>query len=132
MTYTYVEMELSRAAYDEIAGKMREAEYHQAFHDAGRIDMHGIAVVPHASDEAHRRSAASMEEMAREWLEESPHICRQCGCPLPNPDCGHRLNGVYPCCQPQVEDNVASLASLLAQVRAQAISEERKRRGENT
>ena len=45
-TYTYVLMELSQVAYDEIAKKMREAEYDHAFGEDGEIDMHGIAVVP--------------------------------------------------------------------------------------
>lgn len=49
-THTHVEMQLSPAAYDEIAGKMREAEYDHAFvHENGvdehaAIDMQGIAV----------------------------------------------------------------------------------------
>lgn len=46
MTYTYVTMDLSRAAYDEIAAKMRAAGYDHAFHEENRIDMHGIAVIP--------------------------------------------------------------------------------------
>lgn len=49
MTYTYVIMEISREAYDEIAIKMREAKYDHVFNDGGEgktalIDMHGIAV----------------------------------------------------------------------------------------
>lgn len=44
-TYTYVTMELSAAAYDEIAQKMREADYGHAFNEDGEIDMHGIAVI---------------------------------------------------------------------------------------
>lgn len=43
MTHTFVTMEVSRAAYDEIAGKMRDAGYGHAFVD-GLIDMHGIAL----------------------------------------------------------------------------------------
>jgi len=43
-THTYVLLELSRAAYDEIARKMREAGYDQAFDAEGEIDMRGIAV----------------------------------------------------------------------------------------
>jgi hypothetical protein len=48
-TYTYVTMELSQAAYDEIAKKMRAAEYVHAFGEDGEIDMHGIAVAPPTS-----------------------------------------------------------------------------------
>jgi hypothetical protein len=44
LTCTYALMELSRAAYDEIAAKMREAGYDQAFGADGEIDMRGIAV----------------------------------------------------------------------------------------
>ncbi len=44
MTHTYVLMELSPAAYDEIAAKMRAAGYDHTFNHEGEIDMHGIAV----------------------------------------------------------------------------------------
>jgi hypothetical protein len=43
-THTYVTMELSVPAYEEIAEKMRAAEYDHAFGREGEIDMHGIAV----------------------------------------------------------------------------------------
>jgi hypothetical protein len=43
-THTYVVLPLSKAAYEEIAKKLLEAEYGQAFMDNGDIDMHGIAV----------------------------------------------------------------------------------------
>ncbi len=43
-TYTYVLMELSQTAYNEIAAKMRAAGYDHAFGVIGEIDMHGIAV----------------------------------------------------------------------------------------
>jgi hypothetical protein len=43
-THTYVTMELSAPAYDEIAERMRAAEYDHAFGRGGEIDMHGIAV----------------------------------------------------------------------------------------
>lgn len=42
-THTYAELEVSAAAYDEIAGKLRAAGYDHAFHD-GTIDMHGIGL----------------------------------------------------------------------------------------
>lgn len=44
-THTYVTLELSDAAYDEIARKLREASYDHAFNAEGEIDMHGLAVV---------------------------------------------------------------------------------------
>lgn len=43
-THTFVELELSAAAYAEIETKLREAGYHHAFMDGGAIDMHGLAV----------------------------------------------------------------------------------------
>lgn len=43
-TYTYVELELSPAAFDEISEKMEAAGYGHAFMDDATIDMHGIAV----------------------------------------------------------------------------------------
>jgi len=42
-THTYVVLELSKAAVDEISDKLRAAGYDHAFHD-GVVDMHGIAV----------------------------------------------------------------------------------------
>ncbi len=44
MTHTFVELELSKAAYDEIARKLRAAGYDMAFGKDGLIDMHGLAV----------------------------------------------------------------------------------------
>lgn len=44
-THTYVRLPLSRAAYDEIAAKLRAADYDHAFGGDGEIDMHGLAVV---------------------------------------------------------------------------------------
>lgn len=43
-TYTYVELEVSQDAYDEIAGKLKAAGYDHAFGADGAIDMHGIAI----------------------------------------------------------------------------------------
>lgn len=44
-TYTYVLLEVSGAAYDEIAAKLRAAGYDHAFGDDGEINMHGLALV---------------------------------------------------------------------------------------
>lgn len=43
-THSFAELELSPAAYDEIAGKLRDAGYHHSFCDNGAIDMHGIGI----------------------------------------------------------------------------------------
>lgn len=43
-THTYAVLDLSKAAYDEIAEKLRAAGYDHAFMDNGVIDMHGIGV----------------------------------------------------------------------------------------
>jgi hypothetical protein len=51
MTYSYAKLPVTRATYDEIADKLRKAEYHHAFIDGVMtkdsnecIDMHGIAL----------------------------------------------------------------------------------------
>lgn len=45
-TYTYAALEVTPAVYDEIATKLRDADYHHAFDkDTGAIDMHGIGLV---------------------------------------------------------------------------------------
>ena len=43
-TYTLAELDLTPDCYDEIATKLRDAEYHHCFMDDGTIDMHGIGV----------------------------------------------------------------------------------------
>lgn len=54
VTHTYVLLEVSREAYDEIRGLLEEAGYQHAFEKGlnGReaIDMHGIALQAKASD----------------------------------------------------------------------------------
>jgi hypothetical protein len=53
-TYTFVELELSPAAFGEIYEKLKQAGYEQAFMDSqGRtvIDMHGLAVVAEGEGE---------------------------------------------------------------------------------
>jgi len=45
-THSYVELEISKEAWDEIAGKLRAVDYDYVFSDDGRvIDMQGIALV---------------------------------------------------------------------------------------
>ena len=43
-TYTYVEMEVSQSAYDEIKAKLEEADYHHALMEDGTLDMNGIGL----------------------------------------------------------------------------------------
>lgn len=52
-THTYAALDVSPAAYDEIAGKLRAAGYDHVFdNDNGAIDMHGIGLVREAEQEA--------------------------------------------------------------------------------
>lgn len=66
MTYTLAGLELSRAAYDEIAQKLRVAGYDHAFLEDGMIDMThiGVTPAPGPSDdsEAAARDAADLFE----------------------------------------------------------------------
>jgi hypothetical protein len=62
MTYTFAILEVSKAVFDEIRGKLEAAGYSDQFHiDAGRpvVDMHGIAlkaeVVPNETSKASPR-----------------------------------------------------------------------------
>jgi hypothetical protein len=46
-TYTYVTLEVSESAYNEIATKLKNAGYDHVFHKEGSrvlIDMHGLAL----------------------------------------------------------------------------------------
>ena len=52
MTHTYALLEVSAAAYEEIAKKLREAGYDHAFNAEGEIDMHGIGLSRAAATEA--------------------------------------------------------------------------------
>lgn len=45
-THTYVELEVSPAAWREIREKLEAAGYQHTFVDERTTDMHGIAVVP--------------------------------------------------------------------------------------
>lgn len=44
-THTFATLEVSNAAYDEIAAKLKEAGYDHVFMEDGAIDMHGIGLV---------------------------------------------------------------------------------------
>lgn len=71
MTYTYTILEVSPAAYKEIAGKLLDAGYGNAFHEEGEygvdvIDMHGLAIAPETTDfEAKYRCGCT-------WLGKTP------------------------------------------------------------
>lgn len=59
MTYTYAILEISKAAYNEIAEKLKEAGYSQSFHERDGevvIDMHGIAVKSESETKEKRRT----------------------------------------------------------------------------
>lgn len=63
-THTYALLEVSSAAYDEIAKKLKDAGYGHVFSSEGHIDMHGLALsrqaqVVHASDCAMHNEPAS-------------------------------------------------------------------------
>jgi hypothetical protein len=45
MSHTYVELGVSKPAYDEIAAKLRAASYDHAFMENGTIDLHGLGLV---------------------------------------------------------------------------------------
>jgi hypothetical protein len=49
-THTYVALEVSSAAYDEIRQKLKAAGYEHAFHEDGLIDMHGLALSTGAAE----------------------------------------------------------------------------------
>jgi hypothetical protein len=65
-THTYAEMEISPAAFDEIAEKLKDAGYGHAFiREEGcwpTLDMHGIGLVRGADTAAEVRIAPSMAE----------------------------------------------------------------------
>lgn len=52
MTHTYVVLEVSRSAYDEIRNLLQGAGYWHCFPRGGdgEIDMHGIALLPIRAD----------------------------------------------------------------------------------
>ena len=44
MTHTFVILEISKEAFNEISSKLREAQYDHSFIEDDLIDMHGIAI----------------------------------------------------------------------------------------
>ncbi len=63
-TYTYVVVEISKRAFDEIRAALERAgdAYRDHFHEEGVIDMHGLAVAIRPSHRYHRRSRIRVEE----------------------------------------------------------------------
>ena len=51
-THTYVTLDISRQAYDEIRAKLAAADYGHCFIDENTIDMSGIAVQPEAMEDS--------------------------------------------------------------------------------
>lgn len=64
VTHTFAELEVSAAAYDEIAAKLREAGYDHAFTDEGAIDMHGIGLVREQDSQRASSSAGSADAVS--------------------------------------------------------------------
>jgi hypothetical protein len=60
MSHTYAILGISQAAYDEIAAKLRAAEYQHAF-DGAVIDMHGIGLEVEAAPGAALDGAAPLQ-----------------------------------------------------------------------
>lgn len=50
-THTVVILEVSKASYDEIAQKLRKADYHHVFMSDGSIDMTGIALQGNSAEQ---------------------------------------------------------------------------------
>ena len=67
MTHTYAELEVSRATYDEIAQKLRDAGYDHAFmpergRHAPTIDMHGIGLILEGTQMAEKITDAALTD----------------------------------------------------------------------
>lgn len=46
MSHTYVVVEISPEAYEEIRAQLEDADYHHVLNDAPPLDMYGLAVAP--------------------------------------------------------------------------------------
>jgi hypothetical protein len=76
--HTYVTLEVSVAAYNEIAAKLREAHYHHVFTDDGLIDMHEIAL----AKEGPRETGTPPAEQFNDFCRDAPcasATCRRAG-----------------------------------------------------
>lgn len=74
-THTYVELEVSEAAYKEIRAKLREADYTHCFEvrdtaadGTGPMDMSGIAVIPVRAEPRPKEQEMTQTFMRRQRL----------------------------------------------------------------
>ena len=83
MTYTYVLMEVSQEAHEEIKKKLLDAGYNQAIHDdeGGALDMHGIALIPAPLVNGHKPTCFSQKKPRPSWegTELTEEECCDCG-----------------------------------------------------
>jgi hypothetical protein len=69
-THTVATLEVSPQTYDEIAGKLRDAEYHHCFEDdkpGAMIDMSGIGIT--------RVATLICKTCVQEYPLDKPHVC---------------------------------------------------------
>lgn len=63
------------------------------------------------------KGSPDMTDRAREVIESAMNdtlLCALCGAALPNEDCGHRKNGVSPCCIPATHEGADHILAALA------------------
>src|SRR5687768_10458814 len=75
-THTYAELEVSAAAYDEVADKLKAAGYDHAFQD-GVIDMHGIALT--RGPEPERKLVVNSSSRMRAFVLQNGEPCSIAG-----------------------------------------------------
>jgi hypothetical protein len=90
VSYTYVEMEVSAATFEEVAAKLRDAGYDHAFND-GALDMRGIAL---------RAAVSALEE--RPSRRRNPAATSACKGPgdFPGISGENRREATSTCCAP--------------------------------
>lgn len=73
MSHTYAVLQISRAAFDEIRSKFKDAGYEHAFDDAAEggpvVNMHGVAVQALHEDPTQDRKQPRLEKTAVDGLE---------------------------------------------------------------
>lgn len=80
MTHTYVILEISQLAYDEIRAKLKAAGYDHAFHADNIVDMHGVQRVEESTG-----ATDWISEAAQKIHDEYPSVLANCAehTPLP-------------------------------------------------
>ena len=71
----------------------------------------------HGEPDMTKEQAAAVTQTPREVIAAciaDALTCSLCAAPLPNPGCGHKANGVFPCCYPAVDDGADNILSALA------------------